>query len=105
VSDVRRVAPHVATLTCNPDRVRTALRFRLRCEIDLPSGGACPVRFSWIGPDRAAPSAELEARDENAAIAKATDLGWWFGKSLIACPRHAAPVALEALEPEEYARG
>jgi hypothetical protein len=79
--------------------------FLLRCELETADGDPCPVRFSWIGPDRAAPSAEREARDEAAAIARASELGWWFGKSLIACPRHAAPIALEALETEEIARG
>jgi hypothetical protein len=79
--------------------------FLLHCELETPGGDPCPVRFSWIGPDRAAPSVELEARDERAAIARASEIGWWFGKSLVACPRHAAPIALEALEPEEISRG
>jgi hypothetical protein len=84
-----------------------ARRFRLElhCELETPDGDPCPVRFSWIGPDRPEASFELEARDESDAIARASEIGWWFGKSLVACPRHAAPIALEALDPEELLRG
>lgn len=68
------------------------MRFRLRCEMQTDAGETCPVRFEWIGPWRDDPNSEHEARDEAAAIDRATEIGWWFGTSLVACPRHAAPI-------------